>query len=53
MPGNYERLAFDHFFLQPMYGPKTYRDFEAAREYCRRHPRWQLSLQRQKVVGIA
>ena len=52
-PENYAGLPFTHFYLQPMYGPEAYRHFEAAREYCRRHPRWQLSLQRQKVVGIA
>ena len=52
-PENYDELQFTHMYLQPMYGEETYRHFEAAREYCRHHPRWQLSLQRQKVVGIA
>ena len=52
-PENYVGLPFTHFYLQPMYGPEAYRHFEAARDYCRLHPRWQLSLQRQKVVGIA
>jgi len=52
-PETYVSLSFDHFYLQPMYGSDTYRHFEAAREYCREHPRWQLSVQRQKVVGLA
>ncbi len=52
-PEKYAELPFTHFYLQPMYGKEVYRNFEAAREYCRQYPRWQLSVQRQKVVGIA
>jgi len=52
-PEKYAALSFAHFYLQPLYGADTYRHFEAAREYCRVHPQWQLSVQRQKVVGIA
>ena len=52
-PEQYADLQFDHFYLQPMYGKEAYRNFEAARAYCQQDSRWQLSLQRQKVVGIA
>ncbi len=52
-PEKYAELDFTHFYLQPKYGKEAYLNFEAARAYCQQDPRWQLSLQRQKVVGIA
>lgn len=51
-PERYEDLHFDHFFLQPMDGPKRAENTQAAIAYCRLHPRWRLSLQTQKYVGI-
>ena len=51
-PADYERLDFDHFFLQPMDGPDIARNTELAADYCRRHPHWRLSLQTHKLIGI-
>ena len=51
-PADYERLDFDHFFLQPMDGPDVARNIELAADYCRRHPHWRLSLQTHKLIGI-
>jgi 7-carboxy-7-deazaguanine synthase len=51
-PEKFEQLAFRHFFLQPMDGPDTARNTERAIEYCLRHPRWRLSLQTHKLVGL-
>jgi 7-carboxy-7-deazaguanine synthase len=51
-PAEFERLDFLHFFLQPMDGPHTAANTEAAIEYCLRHPRWRLSLQTHKLVGL-
>jgi 7-carboxy-7-deazaguanine synthase len=51
-PEEFERLHFRHFFLQPMDGPGTAANTEAAIEYCLRHPRWRLSLQTHKLVGL-
>ncbi|HEY6784724.1 MAG TPA: 7-carboxy-7-deazaguanine synthase [Gemmatimonadales bacterium] len=51
-PERYAELAFDHFFLQPMDGPERERNTALARRYCRAHPRWRLSLQMHKLVGI-
>ncbi len=51
-PAELEALAFDHFFLQPMDGPDRDRNTAAAVEYCRSHPRWKLSLQTHKLLGI-
>lgn len=52
LPEAYERLAFTHFFLQPMDGPDRERNTAAAVGYCAAHPRWRLSLQTHKLLGI-
>ncbi|MEX2110821.1 MAG: 7-carboxy-7-deazaguanine synthase [Gemmatimonadaceae bacterium] len=52
MPEQFEGLAFDHFFLQPMDGPATAANTELAIEYCLRNPRWRLSLQTHKLLGL-
>ncbi len=51
-PEKFEQLDFRHFFLQPMDGPDTARNTELAIEYCLRHPRWRLSIQTHKLVGL-
>lgn len=45
-------LDFDHYFLQPMDGPRQSENTEAAISYCKTHPRWRLSVQTHKVLGI-
>ena len=47
-----ERLEFEHFFLQPMDGPEIEHNTERAARYCLEHPRWRLSLQTHKLLGI-
>jgi 7-carboxy-7-deazaguanine synthase (Cx14CxxC type) len=51
-PEKFERLDFQHFFLQPMDGPDISANTELAIDYCLRHPRWRLSIQTHKLVGI-
>jgi 7-carboxy-7-deazaguanine synthase (Cx14CxxC type) len=51
-PERFEGLAFRHFFLQPMDGPHLERNTRLALEYCLAHPRWRLSLQTHKFLGI-
>ena len=51
-PERYERLDFRYFSLQPMDGPDRARNTELAVAYCRAHPRWRLSLQTHKLIGI-
>jgi 7-carboxy-7-deazaguanine synthase (Cx14CxxC type) len=51
-PRQYEALHFTHFFLQPMDGPERERNTRLALDYCLAHPRWRLSLQTQKLLGI-
>jgi len=48
----FERLDFDHFFVQPMDGPEVEQNTELAARYCLEHPRWRLSLQTHKLLGI-
>lgn len=52
MPDKFESLDFDHFFLQPMDGPDVAENTRKAIDYCMRHPRWRLSLQTHKQLGI-
>lgn len=51
-PARFERWDFDHFFLQPMDGPDAARNLRAAIDFCMEHPRWRLSLQTHKLMGI-
>jgi 7-carboxy-7-deazaguanine synthase (Cx14CxxC type) len=51
-PEELEQLEFDHFFLQPMDGPEREENTRLAVEYCLEHPRWRLSLQTHKYIGI-
>jgi 7-carboxy-7-deazaguanine synthase (Cx14CxxC type) len=51
-PAGLEKLDFDNFFLQPMDGPDLEANTRAALDYCLAHPRWRLSLQTHKLLGI-
>jgi 7-carboxy-7-deazaguanine synthase len=51
-PAEFEDLEFQHFFLQPMDGPDREANTAAALRYCLDHPRWRLSLQTHKLLGI-
>jgi len=51
-PERYAALGFRHFFLQPMDGPAREANTRAALAYCLAHPRWRLSLQTHKLLGI-
>lgn len=51
-PASLETLAFTHFLLQPLDGPRRVENTRRAVEYCLRHPAWRLSLQMHKHLGI-
>lgn len=51
-PSQFEGLEFDHFCLQPMAGPDNEANTRAAARYCLEHPRWRLSLQIHKLLGL-
>lgn len=52
-PAAFEGLAFERFLLQPMDGPDREGATRAAIAYCLAHPRWRLSVQTHKYLGIA
>ena len=51
-PRQFEKLEFDHFYLQPMDGPDLDRNTRLALEYCLANPQWKLSIQTHKLLGI-
>ncbi|MBV8594155.1 MAG: 7-carboxy-7-deazaguanine synthase [Caulobacteraceae bacterium] len=51
-PARFETLAFERFSLQPMDGPDRDAAARAAIAYCLDHPRWRLSVQTHKYLGI-
>jgi 7-carboxy-7-deazaguanine synthase (Cx14CxxC type) len=51
-PEVYAGLEFDHFFIQPKDGPDAARTLQASIQYCADHPKWRLSLQTHKLLGI-
>lgn len=51
-PERFAQLDFQKFFLQPMDGPERERNTQLALQYCLAHPRWRLSLQTHKLLGI-
>ena len=51
-PDRFEHLDFRHFSLQPMDGPHLQRNTQLAVDYCLSHPKWRLSLQTHKLLGL-
>lgn len=51
-PEEFEGLAFGYFFLQPLDSPEKSQNTQAAIDYCLSHPKWRLSLQTHKLIGI-
>jgi len=51
-PRQHENLDFDHFFIQPMDGPDQEMNIGLAKTFISKHPKWKLSLQTHKILGI-
>ena len=51
-PARFEGLDFERFYLQPMDGPDRDANTQAAVAYCLSHPRWRLSVQTHKYLGL-
>jgi 7-carboxy-7-deazaguanine synthase len=51
-PESFLSLDFRHFLLQPMDGPERAANTRLVVEYCLAHPRWRISLQTHKYLGI-
>lgn len=51
-PEHFVALEFEHFFLQPCDNSEQAENTKAAVDYCLSNPRWKLSVQTHKIVGI-
>ncbi len=51
-PTRFESLQFEHFFLQPKDDTAHAQNIAAAAAYCMKHPKWRLSLQTHKLIGL-
>ena len=51
-PARFADLPFDHLYLQPKDGEDARQNTLMALDYCRLHPKWRLSLQTHKLLGI-
>ena len=51
-PALLEQLDFEYFYLQPMDGPRLEQNTRDAVAYCLTHPRWRLSVQTHKLLGL-
>jgi 7-carboxy-7-deazaguanine synthase len=51
-PERFIDLRFRHHWLSPMDGPELKENTAAAVDYIKEHPRWRLSVQTHKYVGI-
>jgi 7-carboxy-7-deazaguanine synthase (Cx14CxxC type) len=52
-PAEVESLDFGHFLLQPMdAGSDSPANLRAAIDYCLAHPKWRLSVQTHKLLGL-
>ena len=49
---SFETLSFDHFFLQPMDSKDKINNTENAIKFCLKNPKWKLSIQQHKILGI-
>lgn len=51
-PERFAHLDFHHFFLQPMDSLEADANLAATIQFCTDNPRWRLSLQSHKMIGI-
>ncbi len=51
-PACFEKLQFQHFFLQPKDDTRQADNIAAAAAYCMKNPKWRLSLQTHKLIGL-
>lgn len=52
-PKDFENMDFEHFYIQPMDSPKQEENTLQAIVYCKQNPKWKISLQTHKILGIA
>lgn len=52
LPEDFQYLDFQYFFIQPMDGINAIDNIQKAIRYCLENPKWRLSLQTHKQIGI-
>ena len=51
-PEQFESFDFDLFYLVPMDGKDKQKNTQLSAEYCLKNPKWKLSLQMHKLIGL-
>jgi 7-carboxy-7-deazaguanine synthase (Cx14CxxC type) len=51
-PQQFEKLNFNHFFIQPMDGTHYDKNEKMSKEFIKKNPHWKLSLQTHKLLGF-
>lgn len=51
-PAQFDGLAFQHYFLQPLDDPDREKNTLKTVDYCLKHPKWRISLQTHKILGV-
>ncbi len=51
-PSQFEKLDFQHFFVQPLDADNKDENLKLCIEFCMANPKWRLSLQTHKMIGI-
>ena len=51
-PEKFSLFDFSVFYLQPMYSNQYQENLNATITYCQKNPKWKLSLQTHKILGI-
>lgn len=52
-PADFESLAFDYFYLQPKDDVNQEENIRKCIAFCMLHPKWRLSMQTHKIIGIS
>ena len=51
-PLDFSHYDYDYFFIQPMDSKNQDQNINQSVSFCQKHPRWELSLQTHKILGI-
>ena len=51
-PSNFDQFQADYRYLQPLYNDDVLIHREAVVQFCLQNPKWRLSIQMQKVLGV-
>lgn len=51
-PKDFEQLNFEHFYIQPMDNNQKDENVKKSIDFCLENPKWKLSVQAHKIIGI-